>query len=48
MGVSVYVVVLDEVALGCEKACLCCQPSRLFDAASTKLVRRPKLRCERG
>jgi hypothetical protein len=28
MVVLIYVVVLGEVALGCEKACLCFQPSR--------------------
>jgi hypothetical protein len=48
MVVLVYVVVLGEVALKYEKACLCCQPSRVLDAALQRLVRRPNMRCERG
>jgi hypothetical protein len=48
MVVLVYVVVLGEVALRCEKACLCCQPSRVLSAALQRLVRRPNMRCERG
>lgn len=47
MGVLECLVVLDEVASSCEKACLCCSPSRGFDAAPKRLVRRPKLRYER-
>jgi hypothetical protein len=48
MVVLVYVDVLGEVALRCGKACLCCQPSRVLKEALQGLVRRPKLRCERG
>jgi hypothetical protein len=47
MVVLIYVIVLGEVALRCEKACLCFQPSRVLDATLQRLVRRPKLECER-